>query len=148
MKPFRLQSVLDFRKKRVELAQKTLAVCLEEKKILDERVEMRQKELKSLCGELDETKRNEIVLSELMLFEDCIDYKKEQLQDTRRKLQEVCIQIERRRKELFKARQESKALEIIKENREELEKKNQARKESMFLDEIATFGYGEKNDIA
>ena len=148
MKPFRLQSVLNFRKRKVELAQKTLAMCLEEKIILDEMIEKRQDELKTLCRELDETKRKNLVLSEVMLYEDCIGYKKEQLRDSRRKMQNLCVKIEQKRMELIKASQERKALETIKENREEQESRNQRRKENILLDEIAVIAYGEKNEIA
>jgi flagellar export protein FliJ len=144
MNQFRLQSVLDFRKRKENAAQKSLFLRLEEQKSLTEKIEKVQNELQRLFEELCEARRRGAVSAELMLYEDCIGFKKKVLEDIRHALEALASAVDQERQKLVKARQEKKSLEILKENQEKEERRNQVQRENMFLDEIAVIGFGEK----
>lgn len=146
MKTFRLQSVLDYRKRNEEMSQKSLLLCLENQKILNAKMEKGRMELQKLHRALDETKRQGAALQEIMLYEDCILSKKRQLRVIDRELQMICADAEQKRQVLFQARQEKRALEILKENRDEEEKRNRKHRENIYFDEVAIIGFGDKNE--
>ncbi len=142
MTRFRLQSVLDYRKIKEDTAQKSFLICIEERRTLTEKMEEGQRELRRLFEKLDERKRNGIVLSEMMLFEDCIVSKKSRLNDIRNNIETLSSKIQEKRRQLVEARQEKRVLEILKESRQEEERKNDLKRECMLLDEIAVLCFG------
>jgi flagellar protein FliJ len=144
MKPFRLQSVLDYRKRLENIARKSLLNCFEEQSALYAEKQQGKEEVLRLCEELQEAKQKTILLPEVMLYEECIHIKKKHMNDISCKLEALDAEIKHKKEELVKARQEKKVLEILKEKRQEEEKRKQKHNENIFLDETAILGFGER----
>ncbi len=128
MKPFKLQSVLDYRKRIEKMAQKSLLFYLEKQSSLDAEKQKRQKELLKLFDELQSAEQKGTFLPEVMLYEKCIQDKKRGVEEIARKLEGLSSEINCKKEELIKARQEKRTLEILKEKNEEKEKTKTQRK--------------------
>jgi len=144
MKPFKLQSVLDYRKRIEKMAQKSLLFYLEKQSSLDAEKQKRQKELLKLFDELQSAEQKGTFLPEVMLYEKCIQDKKRGVEEIARKLEGLSSEINCKKDELIKARQEKRTLEILKEKNEEKEKRKQRHRENVFSDEAAILGLGER----
>jgi flagellar FliJ protein len=144
MKPFKLQSVLDYRKRIEKMAQKSILIYLEKQSSLDAEKQKRQKELLKLFDELQSAEQKGTFLPEVMLYEKCIQDKKRGVEEIARKLEGLSSEINCKKDELIKARQEKRTLEILKEKNEEKEKRKQRHRENIFSDEAAILGLGER----
>lgn len=144
MKPFKLQSVLDYRKRIEKMAQKSLLFYLEKQSALDAEKQKRQKELLKLSDELQSAEQKGTFLPEVMLYEKCIQDKKRGVEEIARKLEGLSSEINCKKEELIKARLEKRTLEILKEKNEEKEKRKQRHRENAFSDEAAILGLGER----
>jgi flagellar FliJ protein len=144
MKPFKLQSVLDYRKRIEKMAQKSILIYLEKQSSLDAEKQKRQKELLKLFDELQSAEQKGTFLPEVMLYEKCIHDKKRGVEEIARKLEGLSSEINCKKDELIKARQEKRTLEILKEKNEEKEKRKQRHRENIFSDEAAILGLGER----
>jgi flagellar FliJ protein len=144
MKPFRLQSVLDYRKQIENMAQKSLLMCLEQKHLLILKKEEEQKKLQKLYDGFQESKHKGMLITEINLYVECIGCKKNQIQDIIRQLDRLEQKIKEKQKQLVHARQEKKTLEILKENRKNVEEQRQKRLENVFLDEVAMLCFGDR----
>jgi flagellar protein FliJ len=144
MKPFRLQSVLDYKKRLENMTQKSLLNCLEAQRSLNTEKQKEKKEVLKLCEEFQEAKHKGIILPEVMLYEDCIRVKKKHVNEITRELEMLDFEINHKKEELVKARQEKKSLEILKKKREEEKKRKQRHNENIFSDEAAILGFGER----
>jgi len=144
MKPFKLQSVLDYRKRIEKMAQKSILIYLEKQSSLDAEKQKRQKELLKLFDELQSAEQKGTFLPEVMLYEKCIQDKKRGVEEIARKLEGLSSEINCKKDELIKARQEKRTLEILKEKNEEKEKRKQRHRENVFSDEAAILGLGER----
>ncbi len=144
MKPFRLQSVLDYRKQIENITQKSLLMCLEQKHLLILKKEEEQKKLQKLYDAFQEATHIGMLITEINLYLECIGCKKNQLQDIRQQLDSLDQKIKKKQKKLVKARQEKKVLEILKKNREKIEKEKHKHMENVFLDEVANLCFGDR----
>ncbi|MCF8024331.1 MAG: flagellar export protein FliJ [Desulfobacteraceae bacterium] len=142
MKPFKLQSLLDYRKRLADKAYETLQLCMEEREAIAEANEAEKIDIHRLRTELEEAKTGNFRVQEIMLYEQCIHAKKRRMQDLKYQLTRADTKVREKRQELVKARQNKRVLEILKEKREESERSKQERQEKMFMDEIAVFGFG------
>lgn len=142
MKPFKLQTVLEYRKRRENGVHKDLLACQEEKDALAAARQEAAAEVNRLLTELESAKQSEVRIPELMFYEACIARQKGVAADLGRKLAAAETRVARKRAELVKARQEKRVLELLKEKREAAEKKQQQFQENKLLDEIAVLGFG------
>lgn len=146
MKSFRLQAVLDYRKRIEHTVQKSLLICIEKQSLLVAEKQMQQSEILQLCRDLQNIKQKDISMPEMMLFENCIQSKKKCINDINHKLQILDSEINLKKEELIKARQEKRVLEILRKKWRNEEKRQEKRAENVFLDEWVIFGFGEKNE--
>lgn len=144
MKPYRLQSVLNYRKRLENMAHKSLLTCMEEEMSLNLEKQKLQKEVLRLCEELRKTEQKGIFLPEMMLYETCIQTKKRHLNEIGCKLDELVSEIIKKQDELVMARQDKRALEILKEKKEEEEKRKQRQTEKKNADDTAIRVFGER----
>lgn len=144
MKPFRLESVLEYRKQIENKAQKSLLMCLEQKHLLILKKEEEQQKLQKLYDSFQGAQHKGVLITEINLYVECIGCKKNQLQDIRQQLDKLDQKIKQKQKKLVHARQEKKVLEILKKNREKIEKEKHKHMENVFLDELAIRYFGDK----
>ena len=97
-----------------------------------------------LLEELQTSKQNEVRIPELLMYEECIAFQRRQAAGLEKKLAEADAAVRARRAELVAARQEKRALELLKEKREAAERQKREHQENKFLDEIAVIGFGGK----
>ena len=147
MRPFKLQSVLDYRKRIEKMVQKSLLSCIEEKNLLIAEKQTGQKEILRLGKELQKKKQKNISMPEVMLFENCIQCKKKCMNDITCKIEMLNLEINRKKEELIKARQEKMVLAILREKWQNEEKKKQRQAENVFLDECVILGFGGNDEI-
>ncbi|MCF8039608.1 MAG: hypothetical protein K9K79_09860 [Desulfohalobiaceae bacterium] len=142
MRPFRLQAVLDYRKRVENEARKSFLLCLEEQRACAAQKEQKEHEAQRLHMELQEAKTNEVLLPEVMLYEECIASKKREILEFEQKIRSLKLKGEQKNQVLVRASQEKRALELLKEKREEKAREKLRHLENTFLDEIAVLGHG------
>ncbi|MFW6055603.1 MAG: flagellar export protein FliJ [Thermodesulfobacteriota bacterium] len=145
MRPFRLQSVLDYRERLENEARMSLGLCLEEQRTCLARKEQKEAEVHRLQLELQEAReKNNVLLPEVMLYEECIAARKKDILELDQKISILNARVEQKNQALVRARQEKKVLELLKAKRAEEERKKLRDQENAFLDEVAVLGYGER----
>ena len=142
MRPFRLQAVLDYRKRVEDEARKSFLLCLEEQRACAAQKEQKEHEAQRLHTELQEAKTNEVLLPEVMLYEECIAAIKRELLEFEQKIRSLKLKGEQKNQALVQASQEKRVLELLKEKREEEAREKLRHLENTFLDEIAVLGHG------
>ncbi len=142
MKPFTLDAVLDYRKRTEEEIQMEMVSIQKSKDALVLEKKNEEKELARLIDEMGAAKCRDIVVSDLILYEACIRRKKRDVIDIGKKIGEVDARIRRQEKKLVKARQDRRALEIVRDNRENEEKQRRKQVEDRFLDEVGVLRFG------
>ncbi len=142
MKPFRLQTVLEHRKRREDEVQKRLMVAREQlRQLLAEREAMEQ-DVNRLCQECAQAKLDSLKLPEIMLYEQCIGFKKQQILTSNQRIDEQETRVHEQQEELVQARQEKRILEKLKEKRRAAESLRLQHEEKKILDEIAVLYRG------
>ena len=144
MKPFTLDAVLDYRKRTEDEIQREMVSIRTSMDALVLEKENEERELARLIDEMGDAKCRDIVVSDLILYEACIRRKKRDIVDVDKKINEVEARIRRQEKKLVKARQDRRALEIVRDNRENEEKQRRKQAEERFLDEVGVIGFGGK----
>ncbi|HMA67285.1 MAG TPA: flagellar FliJ family protein [Desulfosalsimonadaceae bacterium] len=142
MKPFQLQTVLDYRKRCEDAEHKEL---LERMEVRDAHAEERRaaaEEIERLSAELDAAKQDELQVPELLLYEQCIAVKRQEEAEICRKLSAAETAVRQKQAELVRARQERRALELLKEKRQAAQLRKERLQENKFMDEIAVTSYG------
>ncbi|MFW5901415.1 MAG: flagellar export protein FliJ [Thermodesulfobacteriota bacterium] len=144
MKPFKLQTVLDYRKRCEDAAQKRLIESEEKRSAALADWRAAEAEVVRLLEELKASKQNDVRIPELLMYEECIAFQRREAADLEKKLAEADEAVKARRAELVAARQEKRALELLKEKREAAERQRRDYQENKFLDEMAVIGFGGK----
>lgn len=142
MKPFTLDVVLDYRKRTEDEIQREMVSIRASRDALVLERENEEMELARLIDEMGDAKCQDIVVSDLILYEACIRRKKRDIVDIGKKISEVEARIRRQEKKLVKARQDRRALEIVRDNRENEEMQRRKQAEERFLDEVGVIGFG------
>ena len=115
MKPFKLQSVLDYRQLLKNIAHQELSTLLSIEKELISTVNIERNELDRLYGDQEERQRNGITPHELSIYENRFSHKAECLSQLEEKLEKTRREIERRRQTLYEASRDKKVLDKLKE---------------------------------
>jgi flagellar export protein FliJ len=142
MKPFKLQTVLNYRKRCADEAQKALLDALETQNQAARVKKTAEDALNELLSELESAKEKDIRIPEIILYEECIAAKKQEVANLAKKLAGAEEAVRQRRTQLVQARQEKRALELLKERREAMEEKKRADQENSLMDEIAVIRFG------
>lgn len=146
MKPFRLQTVLEYRKRREDEVQKRVMIAREHlRQLLTEREAM-ELDVSRLCQECAQAKLDSLQLPEIMLYEQCIAFKKQQILASNQRIDEQETRVHEEQKELVQARQEKRILEKLKEKRRAAESFRLQQEEKKVLDEIAVLYCGGNYD--
>ena len=144
MKPFKLQTVLDYRKRCEDAAQKRLLESQQRRSAAAAECKAAEAEVLRLLDELQASKKSDLRIPELLMYEECIAFQRREAAGLEKKLAEADAEVRKRRAELVAARQEKRVLELLKEKREAAEREKRESQENKFLDEIAVSGFGGK----
>ncbi len=140
-KKFKLQSVLDYRSLREDLARQQLAGAVQRESELLTRLVREQESLEYLQADFDERQRQGMAPHEFALHSDHISYKVKVVAEALEEWEAAREEVEERRRTLGEASQEKKLLEKVKERQLSEWDAEQRRREMVFLDEIAVQHY-------
>ncbi|MFO7861564.1 MAG: flagellar export protein FliJ [Desulfosalsimonas sp.] len=142
MKSFKLQSLLDYRKRLSDQANQAVVVAMEHKNAVAEARRQVEKERQRLCLELESAKAGNFRMEEVLLYQQCICAKQDQLRRLEEKQARAEAAVAEKQQKLVKARQKKRILEKLRQKRSDAEQKNQARQERLMTDEVAILGFG------
>jgi flagellar export protein FliJ len=99
-------------------------------------------EIRLLLKDLDAAKCEDVRIDELILYESCIARKKREEALLEQKIGDAQAEVQEKNAQLVAARQEKRALELLKERRQSEERRRQELAEKKSMDEIAVIRYG------
>ena len=138
MKPFSLQTVLDYRKRLEDIAQHRF---IEAKKIQETIQNKLNEEVQSLALFVDEIEKLQaegIGITELMRFEERITARKSNIQAIKKNLTEKSALVKKEQHNLIERSKERQILDQLKDTQNRAWKAYLNKKEAAMLDEIAT----------
>jgi flagellar FliJ protein len=142
MKPFSLQTVLDYRKRLEDIARHRL---LEAKNVRQAVEKKLTDEVEALALFIDETERMQaegIGITELIRNEDSITRRKNNIQAIKKNLTEKTELVRKEQENLIGRRKERQIMEQLKETQNSAWQGYLNKKEAAMLDEIATTRHG------
>jgi flagellar export protein FliJ len=142
MKPFQLDTVLNYRKRCEDEALKALMESMEARDALVRARKAAAQEIRLLLKDLDAAKCEDVRIDELILYESCIARKKREEALLEQKIGDAQAEVQEKNAQLVAARQEKRALELLKERRQSEERRRQELAEKKSMDEIAVIRYG------
>jgi flagellar FliJ protein len=137
MKPFKLQTVLNYRQTICDMAHQELCKILEEEKELIAVIKKERQELNGLYAELHKKQQAGIPSHELILYEKSCSQKIEMIKQLENKLQEVRQAVMAQRQVVCETNREKKLLEKLKEKQMTTYKLMLQKKDNREMDEIA-----------
>jgi flagellar protein FliJ len=143
-KPFKLDSVLSFRKRQENIAQEKFIQAKLAAEKASQAVDAARQDLKHLIVTLEEKQVSGILSLELARFEDRIQYGRNQLQLLKNTLEEKHNIAQKKRKLLLEKAKDHKVLKTLKEQQNKSWKDYLDKKEAAMLDEIAILHHDRK----
>lgn len=137
MKPFKLESVLNYRRRLEDNARKNLTEVLREETALKKKKKELETELGMLYSNITRTRETGVTVDQLILSDLRITAVRERMEDLARELEKAGEKVKRRRNGLLKAGQDRQALEKLKEKQNKGYRDYLNKKEAVMLDEIA-----------
>ena len=142
MKPFKLQTVLDYRQTLCNIAQQDLCRTLEEEKDLIARLDRERQDLDNLYADLAKRQQSGTTGLELVLYENCCAHKAESLGSLEKELGIIRRKVTAQRQALCETDRDKKLLERLKEKQMAAYNLELYRKEVSKQDEIAIQKHG------
>ena len=142
MKPFKLQSVLNYRQTLCNIAQQELCKILETQTHLQNKLQQTQEELDTLHKDIEKKQQDGITIDELMLYENRCSHKSEAIQNIENELTRVRQAITAERRSVCETDRDKKLLKKLKEKHISSQNLMMNKKENSELDEIAIQAHG------
>mgnify|MGYP001263623073 FL=1 len=137
-KKFEMQQVLNYRVELEKMCKQEFAAAREDLDIATDQLEQEKSEAAKLaeefCGRQDKIDS----IFEMRLYADFFARKRDEIKEQQRRVENLDRVLEDRRQELVQATKEKKVMEQLKQKQKEAFLKEQAHKEGLLLDEIAT----------
>ncbi len=146
LKPFTLDSVLNFRKLQENLAQEQLVQATRAAESVAKNLEAAKLEQKHLILTLEEKQKKGLLVLEQARFEERIQYGRTQIQLLKNALAEKNRIAQKKRNNLIKKSKEFKILDTLKEQQNKAWKDYLEKKEATMLDEIAILHHDRKSN--
>jgi flagellar FliJ protein len=134
---FKLQPVLNYRQTLEDQAKQDLGRCLQKEAELMEAIQVEEQDLGALYRNLERRQQQGISVDELLLYQNRISSKIEQLAHLADRMDRLRDQIVRKREILADAARDKKLLEKLKEKKNLQFQQELKRRETARLDEIA-----------
>jgi len=137
MRPFRLHTVLSYRRTLENRAQERLVRAREEEERLLGETEREQTRLRGLCMEFEDKKRQGMNAGEVLVYQNHLYRMRNLIAQKESELQSARQEVARKKRELSQASRERKLLEKLKEKQDSRYLQYLEDKEKKELDEIA-----------
>ncbi|MBW2683498.1 MAG: flagellar export protein FliJ [Deltaproteobacteria bacterium] len=138
MKPFNLDTVLDYRKRLEDIAIHRLAEAKRQEKIIQQKLDEDNRHLAALIKETEQLQNEAISILDLINFENRILFLKKNIHSVKTKLQEKSENRNRMQENLVEKSRNRQILASLKDQQNRSWKKHLDKKEVAMLDEIAT----------
>lgn len=137
MKPFRLHTVLRYRRTLENRAQERLIRSREEEERLSRELAREQECLRELCTELEDKKRQGMNVGEILVYQNHLRRLRNLIAQRESELQSARDDVARKKQELSRRSRERKLMEKLKEKQDSRYEQYLEDKEKQELDEIA-----------
>ena len=137
MKPFRLDSILDYRKRLEDIAQNRLSEAKRQQELVQKKLTSETQQLSILINKTEELQSKPISILDLINYENRITYSKNNIEAIKKKLSEKNEIMDRERLHLLEKSRDRKILEKLKTQQNASWKQYLDKKEMAMLDEIA-----------
>lgn len=145
MKPFNLDTVLDYRKRLEDIAIHRLAEAKRQEKIIQQKLDEDNRHLAALIKETEQLQNEAISILDLINFENRILFLKKNIHSVKSKLQEKSKNRNRMQENLVEKSRNRQILASLKDQQNRSWKKHLDKKEVAMLDEIATIRHDAGN---
>ncbi len=145
MKPFNLDTVLDYRKRLEDIAIHRLAEAKRQEKIIQQKLDEDNRHLAALIKETAQLQNEAISILDLINFENRILFLKKNIHSVKTKLQEKSKNRNRMQENLVEKSRNRQILASLKDQQNRSWKKHLDKKEVAMLDEIATIRHNAGN---
>jgi len=145
MKPFGLQTVLDYRKRLEDAAQHKLVEARNVYVQIQKRFQTEERKLRDTLAERQRKEEEGISITELIRYEDHVERLERNLVAIRKTLQEKEHLVREAQAHLMKKAQEKQILEKLKESQNNAWRRYLDKKEALMLDEIAIIRHGRED---
>jgi flagellar FliJ protein len=143
-KKFELQQVLNYRVELEKMRKLEFAAARQDLDAAADRLEQQKNEAAKLAEEFHGRQQQIDSIFEMRLYADFFARKRDEIKEQQRRVQSLDRVLEDRRDELVQATKEKKVMEQLKAKQKEAFLKEQAHKEGLLLDEIATQKKGQE----
>ncbi len=137
MKPFSLETVLKFRKRRRDEAAQRLIRAEKNRETIAARLDEKQQEHKTLLADLELKQQEGITIELLLLYEEQALYLKNEVLSITRNLEDKERIVENEKKHLLQAAKEYEVMTQLKDRQNSAWRKYLSKEEMKQLDEIA-----------
>ncbi len=141
MKPFSLHAVRKFRKQLETRALQNLSQAMEIERQLQDALDATESELNDLYEALQVDKAQGTSVDRLIMFDQRIDWVKEQVHQRKKALEKQQGQVAKQRQNLLRASKDRKIIEKMEEQQNAAYKKHLEKLEAGMLDEIAVLSH-------
>ena len=138
MKPFSLDSVLDYRKRLEDIAIHRLAEAKRQEKIIQQKLDEDNRNLAALIKEIEQLQNETISILDLINFENRILFLKKNIHSVKTKLHEKSENRNKMQENLIEKSKNRQIMASLKDQQNRAWKKYLDKKEVAMLDEIAT----------
>lgn len=143
-KKFEMQQVLNYRTELEKMRKQEFAAARQDLDAAADRLEQDKREAAKLAEEFSGRQQQIDSIFEMSLYADFFARKRDEIKEQQRRIASLDRVLEDRREELVQATKEKKVMEQLKEKQKEAFLKEQAHKEGLLLDEIATQKKGQE----
>ncbi len=137
MKPFRLNAVLNYRKRLQDIAQNRLFEAKQIQQIIKNRLDSEKNILSELIIESERMQVEGIIISELIRYEERITFLKGTIRAIEKTLRDKTELVQKEQQNLVQRSKEHQILKRLKEQQDKEWKAYLHKKEAAVLDEIA-----------
>lgn len=142
MKPFTLQTVLDYRKRLEDIAQNRLIEAKQVQETIKKKLDDEASALTQFINESESLQAKGIGITELIRYEERITAQKLNIQAIKKNLSEKSELVRKEQQHLIYCSKERQIMERLKETQNIAWKGYLDKKEAAMLDEIATSRHG------
>jgi len=143
-KKFDMHQVLNYRKELEKLCKQEFATAKQDLDSAAEEFARQKLETERLAEEFSERQQQIDSIVEMQMYAAFFSRKRDELKCQQERVENLDRILEDRRQELLHATKEKKAMERLKERQDAAFRKEQAHKEGLLLDEIATQKKGQE----